>query len=222
MGRVADAARLPPVLGFIVAGFCSRPITDSITASAAPYIQTLAFLVVLVRAGLEIELTDLNRVTVPLGLLPVLADGSAIMATAIESGVLCSRPWLRSGAAYFLLLALLRQRGALVHTAAPLYFSAPMGLDCARHARRLLEETAAHKRSLVRYGAYALSDVVALLRYRPLGAAAQAELMPGVYSLIGMCTQVELQELHANSDPVGKRILADLLEGYQTSHKYRG
>lgn len=183
-----------------------------------------------------------------------------------ESGVLCSRPWLRSGAAYFLLLALLRQRGALVHTAAPLYFSAvrgmlfalgwadatasstaaassasaatsaaappalegraparePMGLDCARHARRLLEETAAHKRSLVRYGAYALSDVVALLRYRPLGAAAQAELMPGVYSLIGMCTQVELQELHANSDPVGKRILADLLEGYQTSHKYRG
>lgn len=85
MGRVADAARLPPVLGFIVAGFCSRPITDSITASAAPYIQTLAFLVVLVRAGLEIELTDLNRVTVPLGLLPVLADGSAIMATAMYS-----------------------------------------------------------------------------------------------------------------------------------------
>jgi len=203
-----------------------------------------------------------------------LIDAAAFLRAA---GAPCAHVSLRSppatlpsaatfGAAYFLLLALLRQRGALVHTAAPLYFSAvrgmlfalgwadatasstaaassasaatsaaappalegraparePMGLDCARHARRLLEETAAHKRSLVRYGAYALSDVVALLRYRPLGAAAQAELMPGVYSLIGMCTQVELQELHANSDPVGKRILADLLEGYQTSHKYRG
>ncbi|EOD14635.1 hypothetical protein EMIHUDRAFT_197109 [Emiliania huxleyi CCMP1516] len=159
-----------------------------------------------------------------------LIDAAAFLRAA---GAPCAHVSLRSppatlpsaatfGAACFLASSRKVKRGALVHTAAPLYFSAPMGLDCARHARRLLEETAAHKRSLVRYGAYALSDVVALLRYRPLGAAAQAELMPGVYSLIGMCTQVELQELHANSDPVGKRILADLLEGYQTSHKYRG
>jgi hypothetical protein len=83
MGRVADAIYLPPVLGFLIAGFCFQYFNDETTQSAAPYIQTLSFLIVLVRAGLEIELSDINRVTLPLGCLPVLVDGFtiAIMAT---------------------------------------------------------------------------------------------------------------------------------------------
>jgi hypothetical protein len=177
-------------------------------------------------------------------------------------------------AAYFLLLALLRQRAALVHSSVPLFLSAlrgmifavgwarataahtrapanapahplghadsfasqpapggqmgaapavrPMDLESVRHVRRLLEAAAGHRRSLLRYGAYLLSDAVALLRHRPLAPAAHAELLPGLHAIIGMCTQVELQELHAGLDHVGKRVLAELLDGYQSTYRFRG
>ena len=39
----------------------------------------------------------------------------------------------------------------------------------------------------------------------------------GVHALIGMCTEVEVQSLHAASDGTNKRILKDLLEGYRKS-----
>lgn len=186
-------------------------------------------------------------------------------------------------AAYFFLLALLRQRAALVHSSVPLFLTAlrgmmfalgwarataaharspanrlpnapaphvasaefdeagassfaaggrgcapavpaapAMDLESVRHVRRLLEAAAGHRRSLLRYGAYLLSDAVALLRHRPLAPAAHAELLPGVHALIGMCTQIELQELHAGLDHVGKRVLAELLDGYQSTYRFRG
>lgn len=159
------------------------------------------------------------------------------------------------------MLAMLRQRGVLVHGAVPLLLRAvrgllrslgwtshaalrvgrasslrvggassppankatskmssrPLDLDSARHMRRLLEEVASHKKSLVRHGAYVLAEVVALFRARPLPAAARNEVIQGVHALIGMCTEVEVQSLHAASDGTNKRILKDLLEGYRKS-----
>ena len=48
------------------------------------------------------------------------------------------------------------------------------------------------------------------------------ELLPGVHALIGMCTEVEVQALHAASDAPSQRVLKELLETYATQGKYLG
>ena len=74
----------------------------------------------------------------------------------------------------------------------------------------------------MRHGAYLLAEVVAVCRERPLPAAAQRELLPGIHALLGMCTEVEVQAVHTASDPVRQRVLKDLLESYERTYKYRG
>ena len=154
-------------------------------------------------------------------------------------------------AAYFLLVALLRQRSRLVHGAVPLLIAvvrglllaaahgtravaaagaadpaprveAPISLEAVRNLRRLYELLAAHKKVLVRHGAYLLADLVGVCRERPLPPAAQRELLPGIHALLGMCTEVEVQAVHAASDPARQRVLKDLLESYEQSFKYKG
>ena len=95
-------------------------------------------------------------------------------------------------------------------------------LECVRNLRRLYELLAAHKKVLVRHGSYLLADVVGVCRERPLPPAAQRELLPGIHALLGMCTEVEVQAVHAASDPGRQRVLKDLLESYQHSFKYKG
>ncbi|KOO35170.1 hypothetical protein Ctob_016055 [Chrysochromulina tobinii] len=75
---------------------------------------------------------------------------------------------------------------------------------------------------LVRHGSYLLADVLGVCRERPLPPAAQRELLPGIHALLGMCTEVEVQAVHAASDPGRQRVLKDLLESYQHSFKYKG
>ena len=89
-----------------------------------------------------------------------------------------------------------------------------------RNLRRLYELLAPHKKALVRHGSYLLADVVGVCRERPLPPAAQRELLPGIHALLGMCTEVEVQAVHAASDPGRQRVLKDLLESYQHSFKY--
>ena len=140
-------------------------------------------------------------------------------------------------ASYFLLMALLRQRPRLVHAAAPLLLAAVRGLlhalahaagggslplECARNTRRLLEQIAGHKKVLVRHASYLLVEVVALCKEKPLPAAYNAELLPGIHALLGMCTEIEVQAVHAASDGGRQRILKELLESYERSFKYRG
>ena len=95
-------------------------------------------------------------------------------------------------------------------------------LECVRNLRRLYELLAAHKKVLVRHGSYLLADVVGVCRERPLPPAAQRELLPGIHALLGMCTEVEVQAVHAASDPGRQRVLKDLLESHQHSFKYKG
>ena len=92
-----------------------------------------------------------------------------------------------------------------------------------RNLRRLYELLAAHKKVLVRHGSYLLADVVGVCRERPLPPAAQVrELLPGIHALLGMCTEVEVQAVHAASDPGRQSVLKDLLESHQHSFKYKG
>ena len=91
-----------------------------------------------------------------------------------------------------------------------------------RNLRRLYELLAAHKKALVRHGSYLLADVVGVCRERPLPPAAQRELLPGIHALLGMCTEVEVQAVHAASDPGRQSVLKDLLESHQHSFKYKG
>ena len=75
---------------------------------------------------------------------------------------------------------------------------------------------------LVRHGSYLLADAVGIWRDWSLPAHIQREVLPGIYALLGMCTEVEVQAVHLASDPARQRVLKDLLESYQRSYKYRG
>jgi hypothetical protein len=84
-GRVSTAAQLPNVLGYLCAGFIFQYLQSDKTASASPTLQTLVFaLGVLVRAGLELDFKDMNYITVPLGILPVMADGLTVAVCAMS------------------------------------------------------------------------------------------------------------------------------------------
>ena len=100
----------------------------------------------------------------------------------------------------------------------------PPSIECARHLRRLLEAISLHKKVLVRHGSYLLADIVAACRERPLPSAAHRELLPGIHALLGMCTEVEVQAVHAASSGDGgkQRVLKELLESYERTFKYRG
>ena len=74
----------------------------------------------------------------------------------------------------------------------------------------------------MRHGSYLLADLVAVCHERPLPAAAQQEVLPGIHAVLGMCTEVEVQAVHAASDPMRQRVLKDLLESYERSFKYKG
>ena len=78
MGRLFICLRGPPQLGYIVSGFVLQFVSAPSWLVARPVVQMLAFMIVLIRAGLEISPQDLDLVSICLGTLPVIADALAI------------------------------------------------------------------------------------------------------------------------------------------------
>ncbi|KAJ1617642.1 hypothetical protein T492DRAFT_1098259 [Pavlovales sp. CCMP2436] len=82
-GRAADwFFGLPPLLGYMAFGFVFRSIQGPYLQAARASLLKLAFIVVLIRAGLEISPKDLNAFTVALSVLPFVADALASSCTA--------------------------------------------------------------------------------------------------------------------------------------------
>ena len=78
LGRLITIFRGPPVLGFLISGFCLQYVFIPNWSTTRSTIQLLAFLIVLCRAGLEIAPQDLNRYTIALGVFPVLIESFGI------------------------------------------------------------------------------------------------------------------------------------------------
>lgn len=95
-------------------------------------------------------------------------------------------------------------------------------VESARNLGRLLEETAQHKKHVVRHGSFLLADILSLCRDLPLPAAAHKELLPGIHALLGMLTEVEVQAVHAASNAASRKLLQELLASYEASFKYKG
>lgn len=82
-GRAADFFLcMPPVIGYIAFGVFFGKVEGHPMHAARSYLVSLAFLLVLMRAGLEIRPQDLNAFTVALGVLPILADGLVVGVVA--------------------------------------------------------------------------------------------------------------------------------------------
>lgn len=82
-GRAADFLfGLPPLLGYMAFGFAFRQVEADAMVAARPYVLALSFVLVLVRAGLEVRPQDVNAVSLALGLLPYAADLAATAACA--------------------------------------------------------------------------------------------------------------------------------------------
>lgn len=102
-GRAADFfCGLPPLLGYMAFGFIFATIQGPILQASRRYMLTIAFIVVLVRAGLEISPKDLTAFTVALSMLPFAADalvagitaqsiyGLTSLEAATYSSIMCS------------------------------------------------------------------------------------------------------------------------------------
>jgi Kef-type K+ transport system membrane component KefB len=83
-GRLVQTVGLPPVFGYLVAGYCFNYFDDEDTESARDEIRLLTFLVVLIRAGLEISLPDIDRFALLLGTVPVIADAMGVAIVAMH------------------------------------------------------------------------------------------------------------------------------------------
>lgn len=102
-GRAADFfLGLPPLLGYMAFGFVFTNTQGPNLQAARSYLLKLAFIVVLVRAGLEISPRDLTKLTVALSVLPFAADalvtgfiassiyGLSGLEAATYSSIMCS------------------------------------------------------------------------------------------------------------------------------------
>lgn len=82
-GRATDFLfGLPPLLGYMAFGYAFRSIEGLAMTAARPYVLKLAFILILMRAGLEIQPRDLTPFTVALGMLPFAADALAASLAA--------------------------------------------------------------------------------------------------------------------------------------------
>ena len=94
LGRLAKLARLPALLGMIAGGvLVANLLSPALPASSgfslgdmSPTIRLVVLAVVLLRAGLGLGLSDLRRTgvwAVGLGLVPMLADATAVAAAGV-------------------------------------------------------------------------------------------------------------------------------------------
>lgn len=83
LGRIVQALRGPPVLGYLISGYCLQHVQDHSWMGVRPLIQLLSFLIVLTRAGMEISPRDLDAVSIALGVLPIAADALTITVFAM-------------------------------------------------------------------------------------------------------------------------------------------
>lgn len=104
----------------------------------------------------------------------------------------------------------------------------PEAIKCASFLRRIYEEIRHQKEVLGKYAYLLLSNYISIFSgCGPAKAGIRREideaLRPGVYSLIDICTRVDLQRLHSllNEGPC-RSTLANLLHDYQHNFQYDG
>lgn len=64
-------------------------------------------------------------------------------------------------------------------------------LTCARNLARLLEEMSKHPKQFNKYVAHLLVQYVQLTEVHPLSPSVKQALMPGIYSLLDICSEFE-------------------------------
>lgn len=84
LGRLVRSLRGPPAFGYLISGFCLQFVIDPMWLAAKPQVQLLAFLIVLIRAGLEISPQDMHISTICLGIFPIMADVICITGFAMS------------------------------------------------------------------------------------------------------------------------------------------
>ncbi len=55
-----------------------------------------------------------------------------------------------------------------------------------------------------------------------LPSSLKQELLPGIFSLLDMCTKFELQHVHTLLDPTGKALFKSLHQSHSQGHKFDG
>jgi hypothetical protein len=97
-----------------------------------------------------------------------------------------------------------------------------LGLVCAEDVSRLFEELSEHAKTLNKYVPYLLTDYIRVTDQYPLPPAIKQALLPGVYALISMCTEHELQFVFRVLEETGKATFRKLYEDYQHNWKFTG
>ncbi|CAM9445578.1 unnamed protein product [Choristocarpus tenellus] len=87
---------------------------------------------------------------------------------------------------------------------------------------RVLEHFGPHKEVLKRYAPFVLAEYVYQAGSSALQPGVREALLPGVFSVVDICTPREMQHLHTLLDATGKVVFRSLHEEYQRKYKYSG
>eukprot|EP00164_Ancoracysta_twista_P015440 GFYU01025525.1.p2 GENE.GFYU01025525.1~~GFYU01025525.1.p2 ORF type:complete len:163 (+),score=47.50 GFYU01025525.1:2-490(+) len=99
---------------------------------------------------------------------------------------------------------------------------AAVWLRCAQNLARLLSETSREKVAMKRYAPYIVSEYVDLLERFSLSTEVQAAVKPGVFALINIMTQFELEYVNAPLNDHTRAIFKQLFGQYQSEFKFSG
>jgi hypothetical protein len=86
---------------------------------------------------------------------------------------------------------------------------------------RLLEEISLHP-PFKNYAVYFMCDFVKFLHFASCTSEAKAALMPGVYSILGMCSESEYHQLNVLLMPSEKAIFKTMYAEFEKDFKFKG
>jgi hypothetical protein len=66
-----------------------------------------------------------------------------------------------------------------------------LSIRCAENVSRLMEELSKHPKTLNKYMPYLISDYIVLTDEHPVPPHVRQALLPGIYALLGMCSEHE-------------------------------
>ncbi|KAL6080652.1 rRNA primary transcript metabolism protein [Balamuthia mandrillaris] len=100
--------------------------------------------------------------------------------------------------------------------------SDPERTDHVENMARLLEELAKHSKAFNKYTGFLLSHYIELVENYALPSIVKQALMPGIYSLLDVCGEFELKQVHIVQSLTGKAIFKKLYEEYSKEWKFSG
>lgn len=99
-----------------------------------------------------------------------------------------------------------------------------LSLDCAAALGRVFEAIGRREslRLVNKYVPYMIHAFAEGVQSLPLDSRQRDAMLPGVYALLGVCSEIEMKHIFANLDEKGRAVFRGLVKEFKRDYKFTG